>query len=44
MRAVVYSGPRDVAVTDVPEQPVGTGQVRLRVGSNGICGTDLHEF
>jgi (R,R)-butanediol dehydrogenase/meso-butanediol dehydrogenase/diacetyl reductase len=44
MRAVVYNGPGDVAVTDVPEASVGPGQVRLRVGFNGICGTDLHEF
>jgi len=44
MRAVVYSGPQDVAVTDVPERTVGPGQVRLKVGFNGICGTDLHEF
>jgi len=44
MRAVVYNGPGDVAVTDVPEAPVGPGQVRLHVGFNGICGTDLHEF
>jgi (R,R)-butanediol dehydrogenase/meso-butanediol dehydrogenase/diacetyl reductase len=44
MRAVVWSGPEDVAVTDVPEAGVGEGQVRLQVAYNGICGTDLHEF
>lgn len=44
MRAVVYSGPKDVAITDVAEKPFGPGQVRLRVGFNGICGTDLHEY
>jgi (R,R)-butanediol dehydrogenase/meso-butanediol dehydrogenase/diacetyl reductase len=44
MRAVVYSGRHDVAVTDVPEPKAGEGQVRVQVGYNGICGTDLHEY
>jgi (R,R)-butanediol dehydrogenase/meso-butanediol dehydrogenase/diacetyl reductase len=44
MRAVVYRGRNDVAVTDVPEPKLGDGQVRIRVGFNGICGTDLHEY
>ncbi|MCW2582123.1 MAG: D-arabitol-phosphate dehydrogenase [Klenkia sp.] len=44
MRAVVYNGPEDIDVTDVPEGPVGPGQVRLQVAFNGICGTDLHEY
>ncbi|MFP5068342.1 2,3-butanediol dehydrogenase [Pseudonocardia nantongensis] len=44
MRAVVYRGREDLAITDVPEPPVGHGEVRLRVGVNGICGTDLHEY
>ena len=29
---------------DVPEGEVGPGEVRLRVGFNGICGSDLHEY
>jgi (R,R)-butanediol dehydrogenase / meso-butanediol dehydrogenase / diacetyl reductase len=44
MRAVVYRGRNDVAVTDVPEPKLGDGQVRVQVGYNGICGTDLHEY
>lgn len=44
MRAVVYRGREDLDITDVAEAPVGTGQVRLRVGFNGICGSDLHEY
>jgi (R,R)-butanediol dehydrogenase/meso-butanediol dehydrogenase/diacetyl reductase len=44
MRAVVYSGRHDVAVADVPEPKVGEGQVLVKVGYNGICGTDLHEY
>ncbi|MCM3844791.1 2,3-butanediol dehydrogenase [Pseudonocardia sp. DR1-2] len=44
MRAVVYRGPGDLDITDVPEGEVGPGEVRLRVGFNGICGSDLHEY
>ncbi|MBC3192579.1 2,3-butanediol dehydrogenase [Pseudonocardia sp. C8] len=44
MRAVVYRGRENLDITDVPEAPVGSGEVRLRVGFNGICGTDLHEY
>lgn len=44
MRAVVYNGRNDVTIDDVPEPEVGEGEVRLRVGYNGICGSDLHEY
>lgn len=44
MRAVVYRGREKLDITDVPEPPVGHGEVRLRVGVNGICGSDLHEY
>ncbi len=44
MRAVVYHGRTDVRITDVADPQVGPGQVALRVGYNGICGTDLHEY
>ncbi|MFP5021432.1 2,3-butanediol dehydrogenase [Pseudonocardia phyllosphaerae] len=44
MRAVVYRGRGKIDIDDVAEAPVGAGQVRLRVGFNGICGTDLHEY
>ncbi|HEY2203672.1 MAG TPA: 2,3-butanediol dehydrogenase [Pseudonocardia sp.] len=44
MRAVVYNGRKDITVTEVPEPTVGEGQVKLRVGFNGICGSDLHEY
>lgn len=44
MRAVVYRGPGDLDITDVPEAPVRAGEVRLQVGYNGICGSDLHEY
>lgn len=43
MRALVYNGPRDVSVTDVPdariEQPT---DVLVKITSTNICGSDLH--
>jgi (R,R)-butanediol dehydrogenase/meso-butanediol dehydrogenase/diacetyl reductase len=44
MRAAVYYGRRDVRIEDVPEPIAGPGQIKLRIGYNGICGTDVHEF
>ncbi|MGB6180771.1 MAG: alcohol dehydrogenase catalytic domain-containing protein, partial [Rhodococcus sp. (in: high G+C Gram-positive bacteria)] len=44
MRAAVYHGPNKVEITDVPEPHPGAGQVKIHVGFNGICGTDLHEY
>jgi len=42
MKAVLYDGPRSYAVTDIPTPEVGPGEVRIRVGQVGVCGTDLH--
>ena len=44
MKAAVYYGPNKVDVTDVPEPEPGPGTVKVKVGFNGICGTDLHEY
>lgn len=44
MKAAVYYGPNKVDVTDVPEPDPGQGTVKVQVGFNGICGTDLHEY
>lgn len=44
MRAATYYGPHDVRIEDVPEPEAGSGQVKLRVAHNGVCGTDLHEY
>jgi glutathione-independent formaldehyde dehydrogenase len=45
MRAVVYNGPRDVSVQDVPdakiEQPT---DVLVRITATNICGSDLHMY
>ncbi|WP_353476339.1 alcohol dehydrogenase catalytic domain-containing protein (plasmid) [Salipiger sp. H15] len=39
MKALVYEGPRSVAVRDVPLP--ATGGVRLRLHYCGVCGTDI---
>ena len=44
MKAAVYYGPNKVDVTDGPEPDPGAGMVKVQVGYNGICGTDLHEY
>src|SRR5579859_4517953 len=45
MRAAVYHGPRDVRVELVSDpSPPERGEVLLRVGRAGICGTDAHEY
>jgi D-arabinitol dehydrogenase (NADP+) len=42
MKAVVYDAPRTYAVTEIPTPQAGPGEVRLKVGQVGVCGTDLH--
>lgn len=44
MRAAVYYGPNKVDIDDVAEPEVTPGTVKIKVGFNGICGTDLHEY
>ncbi|MBW2242144.1 MAG: zinc-binding dehydrogenase [Deltaproteobacteria bacterium] len=42
MKAVrLYEG-AELRVEEVPEPPVGPGQVRVAVRAAGVCGTDLH--
>jgi D-arabinitol dehydrogenase (NADP+) len=42
MQAVVFTGPGQLTVTDVPEPTPGPGEVLLRPVMTGVCGTDLH--
>ncbi|WP_286275122.1 2,3-butanediol dehydrogenase [Mycobacterium antarcticum] len=44
MRAAVYYGPNKLEIDDVAEPETTPGTVKVRVGFNGICGTDLHEY
>ena len=42
MKAVVYSGPREFAVEDLPATDPGPQDVRITVHQTGLCGTDKH--
>jgi 2-desacetyl-2-hydroxyethyl bacteriochlorophyllide A dehydrogenase len=42
MRAVVTTGPGEIAVADVPDPEAGPGEVLVEVASCGLCGTDMH--
>jgi D-arabinitol dehydrogenase (NADP+) len=42
MKAVYYEAPKTWSVTDVPTPEAAPGQVRIKVGRVGLCGTDLH--
>jgi len=44
MRAGVYRGADQVGVEDVPVPAIGPGEVLLRVGACGICGTDIKKI
>ena len=44
MRAVVYHGPGDVRLDDVPEPKPGRGDLLIEVATVGICGSDLGEY
>jgi glutathione-independent formaldehyde dehydrogenase len=45
MRALIYQGPREVAVTDVPDARIERPtDVLVRVTSTNICGSDLHMY
>ncbi len=42
MKAVVIEKPGKITVQDVPRPEPGEGEVLVKVGACGICGTDLH--
>jgi glutathione-independent formaldehyde dehydrogenase len=45
MKAVVYEGPRNVAVKDVPDPRIEHPQdVLVRITTTNICGSDLHMY
>ncbi|WDZ86432.1 glutathione-independent formaldehyde dehydrogenase [Micromonospora cathayae] len=45
MRAVVYAGPHDVRVTEVPDPRIeDPNDVVVRVTTTAICGSDLHMY
>ncbi len=44
MRALVYLGPNELEVREVPEPVPGPGEVLVRVEAIGICGSDMHAY
>ena len=44
MKSVVIHAPKDLRVEEQAEAPPGPGQVRIRIGAGGICGSDLHYY
>jgi len=45
MKAVVYNGPRDVSVKDVPDAKIERPtDVLVKITSTNICGSDLHMY
>lgn len=44
MKAAVYHKRHDVRVEDIPEVPVGPGDVKVNLEYCGVCGTDLHIY
>jgi L-iditol 2-dehydrogenase len=44
MRVSVLRGIRDVAVEERPTPQPGPGEVLVRVGSVGVCGSDVHYY
>ena len=44
MKALVYTGPEQLAFQDKPDPSPKEGEVVVRVESVGICGSDMHAF
>ncbi|MDP9237906.1 MAG: alcohol dehydrogenase catalytic domain-containing protein [Chloroflexota bacterium] len=44
MQAAALKGPRAMAIVELPDDPPGAGEVKVRVAYCGICGSDMHEF
>ena len=44
MKALVYTGPRNLEIRDVADALPREGEVVIRVESVGICGSDMHAY
>jgi 2-desacetyl-2-hydroxyethyl bacteriochlorophyllide A dehydrogenase len=44
MKALVYTGPREVVYRDEAEPALGAGEVVIRIDAAGICGSDMHAY
>ncbi len=44
MKAIVIHGAKDLRVETTTSEPLGPGQIRLRLAAGGVCGSDLHYY
>ena len=44
MKAAILYGPREIRVGNVPDPKLGPGEVLIKTGYAGLCGTDLHIY
>lgn len=44
MKALIYRGPYEFTLGDLPIPEPGVGEVLIRVGAVGVCGSDVHGF
>ena len=44
MRAIVIHAAKDLRVEERPVEQPGPGQLRLRLATGGVCGSDLHYY
>jgi threonine dehydrogenase-like Zn-dependent dehydrogenase len=44
VKATLFYGERDVRVEERPDPEPGPGEVLVRIGAAGICGSDLHTY
>lgn len=44
MRAIVIHAARDLRIEERAEETPGPGQLRLRLATGGVCGSDLHYY
>lgn len=44
MKAIVIHAAKDLRIEDHPIEEPGPGQVRLRLATGGVCGSDLHYY
>ncbi|MFN4202327.1 MAG: alcohol dehydrogenase catalytic domain-containing protein [Tabrizicola sp.] len=42
MKAIVIHAAKDLRIEDRPVEPLTPGQLRLRLATGGVCGSDLH--
>lgn len=44
MKAALFYGGRDIRVEELPDPIPGPGEVLIRIGAAGVCGSDLHPY